>query len=114
MHEQFEIGGVSYSITKDYEEFLIVNFLLNPSKFAIFVKPIELLLPCSGQKFSPIVTMGDCQTITFLGFKFKYKTFDIPCDHARVFNNVDIFGLTNLNFFTKTVMSTERLMAVRQ
>lgn len=113
MCNQFEIGGVKYFVTRDFEEMLIVNFLLNPEKINIFVKPIGLLVPCGVKKFSPIVTTEEGGILTFLGHRFKYKSFDVPCTGTRVFK-VDLFGMGIFNFHTDKGTCLEKLMAVRQ
>ena len=112
MCKYLEIAGQKYFATRDYEEMMILNFLYNPNKCNLFVKPVGLLIPLGEREFSPYVHQ-DHGCIEFMGTSFKYLRYDVPCSKTKVYV-VEILG-TLLNFHVDRIgiSQTEKLMAVR-
>ena len=111
MCKVIEIGGQKFFLSKDYEEMAVVNFLYNPGKRNLLIKPIELLIPVGECTFSPYVSNADSY-IVFMGVKFKCRSYDTLCPRTKMYT-VEILGKL-LNFHVDRVGSRfEKLMAVR-
>lgn len=111
MYEQFVLGKQKFFIIKDYEELQVASFLYNPRKLSILIRPAELLIPLGERRFSPNVQLcNNC--LEFLGHRFKYLGFDVPCHSTKIFL-IEIQDLI-LKFHTECFRATEKLIAVRQ
>lgn len=111
MCKHIVVHDQKHFLYKDFEEMLILRFLLNPRKHSLFFPKLELLIPCGEIPFSTEIKTEN-RNLQLMGTAFPIITYEAPSYKSKTYN-VKVNG-TNFHFYVNiNSCKQESLLAVR-